>query len=97
MFGKGHVEFSTPRQQDAAEYLIHVLDIYRRPAPALAADGRLTQAAEQANAEKTGPVEYGPYDVLSSQPTQQLLLLKVEEKQLVYNLKKYGMPRPSLL
>jgi ubiquitin carboxyl-terminal hydrolase 5/13 len=81
LFGKGHVEFSTPRQQDAAEYLIHVLDtLSKAEAPALAADGRLTQAAEQANAEKTGPVEYGPYDVLSSQPTQQLFAFKVEEK-----------------
>jgi ubiquitin carboxyl-terminal hydrolase 5/13 len=32
LLGRGHAEFSTMRQQDAEEFLVHLLDILRRDA-----------------------------------------------------------------
>jgi len=83
LFGRGHAEFSTPRQQDAAEYLLHVLDtLARAERPALTDDGRLMQALAKADEEHvpSKPVEGGPYDLLSKSPTAQLFAFKVEEK-----------------
>ena len=82
LFGLGHAEFATPRQQDAAEYLLHVLDVLGR---AEHGAGRLEAAAtaDDAAAEAAGAkkkVEYGPYDPLRAKPTQQLFAFAVEEK-----------------
>jgi len=82
LFGRGHAEFSTPRQQDAAEYLLHVLDaLARAERVALEPGGRLATAADAADAEAPrGPVEYGPYDVMRTKPTEKLFAFQLEEK-----------------
>ena len=84
LFGKGHPEFATPRQQDAAEYLLHVLDVLGRAEHAALSSGRLEAAAAAADAAGSGEgpprLEYGPYDPLRAKATQQLFAFAVETK-----------------
>ncbi|KAH8062796.1 hypothetical protein JL721_8704 [Aureococcus anophagefferens] len=90
-------EFATPRQQDAAEYLLHVLDVLGRAEHGALQSGRLEAAAtaDDAAAEAAGAkkkVEYGPYDPLRAKPTQQLFAFAVEEKTVCgqSGLARYG-------
>jgi len=79
LLGRGHAEFSTPRQQDAAEYLAHVLEALRRAEHAALESGRLEAAAVAADAAGAEGA-YGANDVLRKQPLAQLFTFGLEER-----------------
>ncbi|CAG9463821.1 unnamed protein product [Pedinophyceae sp. YPF-701] len=73
LVGKGHAEFSSQRQQDAAEYLQHLLDLLTRAESQLDAESRPSEDQFSASVEvrtvcsETGAVSYkvNPENILS--------------------------------